>query len=255
MKNIYRKLIVLGLITVLSLAGCGKTEIEVPEETTVEEEQAPEETTETAETILSYDESGLVPEYKDENKIDFYYWFKVTNNSESQYLCDAMFTVDLLYEDDSVAYTENVSLCTLASGETAVLGAYFEVPVDDINNLKRYNVRAIDGEMKDMSTLTGFKQSDLEIDDLSTSKNAVDTTFVMTLNNANSDTASEFCYVNVLFKKDGKVVGYDSQPILNELKPGVKQTIELGVANLIPEGCDGFDVFIDYSDMDQTLAK
>ena len=252
MKNIYRKLMVLGLITVLSLAGCGKTEVEVPEETTMEEEQIPEETTE---TILSYGESGLVPEYKDENKIDFYYWFKVTNNSESQYLCDATFTTDLLYADDSVAYTENVSLCTLASGETAVLGAYFEVPIDDLDNLKRYNVRLIDGEMKDMSTLTGFKQSDLEIGDLSTSKNAVDTTFVMTLNNVNSDTASEFCYVNVLFKKDGKVVGYDSQPILNELKPGVKQTIELGVANLIPEDCDDFDVFIDYSDMDQTLAK
>lgn len=252
MKKFIKKLTVLGILTCLCLTACGKTEQTKP----AKEETVSEETNKTKETDNKPNESniklidcGSVVDYvsKEDNKVCYYSWFKVQNTTNNV-LKDAKFNVIIKNKAGEMVDNEEVVVGAIYPGETALDAAYFETTVDFIqNDAGAGDIKLIDGNFIDASKFNGFSQADLTIEDIATKHDdTLGTECTLSITNNNADSGNKLSYVNVLCKKDGKAVGYISEALTSEIKPGITQALKLGASDRVPGDCDDFDVFVDY---------
>ena len=174
-----------------------------------------------------------------------FYFFEVENTTSDKVINDLLYTITLTDKNtNQIVASDQMSLATLAPGETGIMHAQINGSTEDI---KKTTVGGEFNSMKyvDTSKLTGFKQSELEISDVSVTGNDDKHVFVSVTNNSNaSPTLGE---VRIIGKKNGEGVAYAYKPLTQEdMTPGSQHTYDISSYQTFPTDCDDYLVFVDY---------
>lgn len=255
MRKFNEKLIILCSVLCLSFTACGAKE--VVSEAHTQQPVVEEETVSSDEPIevkledyMEVVDQGTVREFvdTDSNTVGFYLYFLILNKTDDKVVSNATFTVNI-NDKDGLYKTGEGCISTLVPGDTGLFAVYFETPIDYVqNDFGGATMLCKNFYVYDVDKLNGFRQTDVEINDFRTESDGVMNTAITFYATNNSDKNPGDLSARVLCKKDGEVVGYAESNLVGALTPGKDVAMQVDGSHDIPSDCDGYFIFLDYSD-------